>query len=429
MFIPVIVAAAALQASAPEAVCVAESSSQSLIENVNQGVLLHLRIASRDSAGSTKDAGPDRDYRPRGSGYERLRIRFRPCLQGTAYTGSDRNYLGESRDWLKRLFARKLVGKVLKVSATVNPLGVDASKTLVTVTRDSGKSGDVWLTDIDNDMVLLPYFRTADNQTVRLDITFTSNRNYNVSAAGTAIDIVKRAAALISPAGSLVTSLNKAQFNEAADFVDRTIEGLLTVSIQEQVHTEGQLDGSSAPLVTMTLYAPWANDVFPKANHQMRPLGLWEVYADPLQGDSIFDLRRSGEEMSDYSAASILNFRVSDDKTLKESVTADSSVQQARDALLSAGEGQPTTDAAWAMCRAAGLRIDSLGFSAADTARGVWAYLTDLALPEKKRGPAATACSQLDHWPAPAEIAVAAGKAPTSVVSAGARKRAVRPSR
>src|SRR5438270_1860794 len=140
---PAIIAFAALQTASVDPNCAAEASDQSLIENVNDGVLVHLRVKGRAARTRGASTAPlNRD------GYERLMVRFVTCAQNPGDANSRRNYRAESRGWVKRLFSRKLVGKVLKVTATVNPLGVSSSKPLITVTRDSGKAGDVWITDV-----------------------------------------------------------------------------------------------------------------------------------------------------------------------------------------------------------------------------------------------------------------------------------------
>jgi hypothetical protein len=95
-----------------------------------------------------------------------------------------------------------------------------------------------------------------------------------------------------------------------------------------------------------------------------------------------------------------MNFKISDDKTLNDQLNAYTDVQQARDTLVGAANGQPTDDAALKLCHAAALRIDALGFSPDDTGRAVWAYVTDLGLPQAKISTAVAACqTNLDHFP------------------------------
>ena len=97
-----------------------------------------------------------------------------------------------------------------------------------------------------------------------------------------------------------------------------------------------------------------------------------------------------------------MNFKVSDDKSLKAALTASNNVQVARDALLKL-EGNDTeiSDAARTLCRATAVEADAQGFSYDDTGRIVWAYIKDLALPTSKRGLTESACGGMEFAWAP----------------------------
>lgn len=375
--------------------------------NENKGLLANLRVADDTDPGTASKGAvsnvlvstppPETPVVPMQvlPDYVRLMIKYVPCP-----AASDRVYGLESRWWLKRMFLHKKVGKILKVAAVVRPLGVNATKTLSEIDFDSGSKGENWTTNVDNNAVLLPYFRADDRALVGLDITFSSTRSYESGIATTTLDLAKRAATLISPTSSLITKDNKDRFNDAANFVDTTINGLLKIDVNESVHVDAP-PTAGKPLATIALFVPPADDPYlshPERNHA---IGEWQITAETLNG-SIF--RTASGDDKRLSPAQIMNFRVSDDKTLKAALTASNNVQTARDALLKSKKDADVSDAALTLCRATAAEADAQGFSNADVGRIVWAYLSDLALPTQSRADAFTACAQVDHWPSSAEI-------------------------
>ncbi|HEX5257304.1 MAG TPA: hypothetical protein VFW35_00825 [Sphingomicrobium sp.] len=395
--------------------------------NENKGLLANLRVTDdTDSGTASKGAGsnvlvstppPEAPAAPVQMlpDYVRLMIKYVPCP-----AASDRVYGLESRGWLKRMFLHKKVGKILKVVAVVRPLGVNATKTLSEIDFDSGSKGENWTTNVDNNAVLLPYFRADNRALVGLDITFSSTRSYESGIASTTLDLAKRAATLISPTSSLITKDNKDRFNDAANFVDTAINGLLKIDVNESVHIDAP-PTAGKPLATIALFVPPADDPYlshPERNHAA---GEWQITSETLNG-SIFPTA-SGDDKR-LSPAQIMNFRVSDDKTLKSALTASNNVQTARDALLKSKKGADVSDAALTLCRAIAAEADAQGFSNADVGRVVWAYLSDLALPTQSRSDAFTACAQVDHWPSSAEIGPAQADAAKTKPAAKAKTKA-----
>jgi hypothetical protein len=380
--------------------------------NDNAGTLLHLRLREETQVdGAEPQAvviGSALAAAPAPQGYVRLVIRYTPCR-----SNPERNYRKEERVWIKRMFAHKVVSKILKVTASVKPLGVTSTHALSSIGRDSGKTGEVFTTAVDNDGILLPYFRVEPDTFVDLNFDFSSTRDYTTSIAGDALDIIHRAAVLISPTSTLITSENKGRFNDAANFVDSTINGLLKVAISESAHVGVQLNGNAQKLATITLYVPGADDPYPSTRIPDHYVGQWQIFAEPLPQSVFARIRRGGTQIqSDLSAASIMNFTVNDGKSLKEALTGQSSVQSARDALLNAKSNE-VADAAIALCRAVARETDALGFSSGDVGYAVWAYFNDLALPQAK-ATALNSCEGMDHF---AVVAVDKAAAPTATDS------------
>ena len=131
------------------------------------------------------------DLRKQG-GYARIVAKYEACNAGFRALETER------RDAVRRLFMHKTVSKVLIADLSVNPIGVRSTRPLMTITRDSGKSGESWSTDVWNDAILLPFFRIEPNSTIKLDLTFHSSRDYNSSIATGALDVLKRATALLA---------------------------------------------------------------------------------------------------------------------------------------------------------------------------------------------------------------------------------------
>jgi hypothetical protein len=297
--------------------------------HANKGLLFHLRAddpeepehkPQAEAVGSLTDGVV--------GGYTRLQVNFKECTLPL-----DRDYGRERRGWYKRWFAHKLVGKVLTVSALVKPLGVSATRTLTSVGRDSGGKGEVWNTSIDNDQIILPYFRTDSNANVELTVKFASTREYDMGGASLAVDLARRAATLITPSAALVTTLTKERFNQASNFVDSTIAGILKVAINEELRRGVRLTGENQTLLTLTLFVSQPNDPFQTPS---MPIGRWEIIAERLPNDSVFATKMGkGNKLSwDLSAASILNFRIDGERRLKEVINATDSVQKVRDDLL-----------------------------------------------------------------------------------------------
>lgn len=377
--------------------------------NLNPATLVHLQmnptpnqepvvtsdpsIPSVTLSGSVEMASGGNGGAP--YGYTRLRILYSACQ------AVQRTYDPERRPSIRRYFFGKNAAKVLKLKASVDPLGVDATNTLASIGRKSGKQGEEWTTDVENDAILLPYFRIDNSSVVKLEVSFDSNRDYNTSVAGSALDIIKRAGALISPTSALITTVNKARFNDAASFVDTAIDGLLKVSISEKARLDATLKPGNKPqiLAVITLSAPGANDAYPTKFFPNAPIGQWTIIADRVR-PSMLGVAQSETSLApgSYTTAAVMNFYVSDDKTLREALAGSSSVTTARDALIKATVAG-ATDAGRSFCRVVASESDSLGLAPLDVGAAVWAALNDLALADDKARTARAGCAGIEYFP------------------------------
>jgi hypothetical protein len=289
---------------------------------------------------------------------------------------------------------------LIKLKATIRPLGLDVSSTIGSIQRRSGGKGEEWSTTIENDRVLVPYFRVDRSSVVAFTVDLSSSRTYNSSVAGNTLDVVKRAATLIAPTSALVTKVNKARFNDASSFVDNSINGLLKVAINERAVEDVALNpgANGAVLAVLTANLPTANDTYPSTGEPSESVGRWIVFAEKLRPSMFGDVLNDRVDKQSTTPAAILNYLVDDTKTLREALAGVQSLGAARDALIAASDAQ-TADRALILCRTVAAEGDSLGLTPIDAGASVWAYLTDMALPEQKMGLASAACAQIEHYP------------------------------
>lgn len=301
-------------------------------------------------------------------GYTRLSVQYFDCAGGL------RSYARESRDPVSRFFLGKNISKVLKLKAAIFPTDLNATMTLANVGRKSGDKGDIWTTEISNERQLLPYFRVDNSSSAMLEFEFVANQENVFGGASKVIDLVGRAANVIAPPMPLVTSENIERFNDAAQFVDRSISELLYVSITERLSKDTSLkldssDRDGTVLAEIILFAPTGNKA--KSASDSMPLGRWVIIAEPLI-ESLFVPTSGGP--GEVSATAVMNFRVAEKKTLQDAIVADEAVSTARDELLKAKGAPSIGDAADKLCAAVRLRADGVGLAPVDVKYAGWAY-------------------------------------------------------
>jgi len=367
-------------------------------DHLNPSTLAHLRI-SRSGPGFDPDRGPvlteSLGNGGKVLGYTRIRAFYQPCSR------DQRSYVPEKRNDFTRFFLGKHAKKLLSVQLQITPLDVKTNKQLAAIERDSTKKGEVWNTDVENDGILLPYLRIDQSSVVAIDAKLSSTRDYDSSIGADALDIVQRASSLINPTTALITTENKDRFTEAANFVDVSVNGMLKVSIDEQVHLRVPLKQSLAKqiLAIITLQAPRANDVYPSTDYPERILGQWVIYAEPVRQSMFDDVPVGGRiNRNTVTSAAILNYLVDDKKTLREALAGVKSLVSARDALVKADKAG-AVDSARSLCRTVAAEAQSLGLAPIDAAATAWAYLIDVALSTEKAAEAEKGCSEVELYP------------------------------
>lgn len=327
-------------------------------------------------------------------GYTRLRAAYVPCKS------YQRDYPKERRSGINRYFFGKNAEKLLKLDVYLKPGDVRLEFPLTNMSRHSNKQGEDWATSVHNERILTPYFRADRGSIVTLEASVKSTRDYDATIGADVLDLISQASALLTPTTPLITEENKGRFNAAAGFVDKAVEGLLKVAIEEKALSDLQLypgkDGAVLAVITVNL--PMANNTFPNATFPNYALGQWIIYAEGLRQSVLGDVTNGVVKRSSTSPAAVLNFLVAERKTLREVLAGVKSVTSARDALVGAADAQ-NADKARALCRALAVEAETIGFSPADVGATMWAYLHDLALPEAKMKLAEPGCSGLERYP------------------------------
>ena len=361
-------------------------------DHLNPATMVHLRMARGTATKGTEALVEGNSGKI--LGYTRIRIFYRSC------GGDQREYVPEKRDDLSRFFLGKHAKKILTIDAHVTPLDVKANEPLASLNRDSTKKGEGWSTDIDNNEVLLPYFRIDRGTVIALDAKLHSTRDYDSSIASDALDLVRRASDLISPTTALITTENKDRFNKAATFVDTAVNGMLKVSIDERVRLSSPVvtPQSGEVLAVITLRLPRSNDVYASAIPE-KLIGQWVVYTEPARASMLDDVG-FGQPIARkaISAAGVLNYLVDDKKTLREAFSGVKNLVSARDALVGASAAE-STDKARTLCRSVAGEALSLGLTPVDAGAAAWAYLADLALPKAKMKNAEAGCADVEFYP------------------------------
>lgn len=390
--------AAAVAAQAPQD---GQSEANCAFPNLNPATLEHLVLSPTDGVPVPRHpGGEEQAFRitantGKALGYTRIRAAYFPC--GTRA----RRYQEERRSGLKRFFLGKNAEKLLKLGLLLKPGDVKFEAPLTSLVRHSNKQGEDWSTSIHNDRILTPYFRVDLGSTVTLDIGVKSTRDYDATIGADMLDLINQASALIAPTTPLITAENKGRFNAAAAYLDKAIDGLLKVAIEEKALSDVQLSPgpAGAVLAVLTVNLPMANNTFANAAFPNRPLGQWVIYAERLRESMMGDVREGRVVRSTTSPAAILGYLVGEKKTLREALAGSKGVIAARDALVSEN-GTDVENKARILCRVIVAEAERLELAPADVGASAWAYLTDLALPRKKMGAAEPGCAEVELYPA-----------------------------
>ncbi len=145
-----------------------------------------------------------------------------------------REYKLEKRSPLVRFFVGKSAGAVMSIKIHMRDPDVDFTIPLVSVdyTGRSGQ-GEAFVTSIIKSDMSLPDFRISPNSSVSIEATARLTDEVDVQAAGVVLAAVRDSLSIASPAGTLLTSLNRDQVQRVSAAYDNALSRLLSTTISE----------------------------------------------------------------------------------------------------------------------------------------------------------------------------------------------------
>jgi len=163
--------------------------------------------------------------------YARWIVEEMPLTDSTSLV---RDYKREKRNPVARFFVGKASGAIMSVKIHVRDPDIDFTVPLVAIDYN-GRSGQgqAFVTTITNSDMGLPDFRLSPNSSVAIEATARLTDEVDVQAAGVVLAAVRDTLAIASPAGSLLTSLNRDQVQRVSTAYDSTFSKLLSTTISE----------------------------------------------------------------------------------------------------------------------------------------------------------------------------------------------------
>lgn len=341
-----------------------------------------------------------------------------------------RNYNEERRSSLARFLAGKTIARLLTVKATLARPRVSTITTFASFDYTSNrKSGESWASEVDPQRVLTPYFRIDADSAISLEATASATSTYQMNVAAGLLDVIKRAAKLVAPTTTLITSLNKERFEDASSFVDQSLSSVLQESLVERSTNDFPMkDWVGRELLTIEVWMPIANEITParlkaKPREEPKLLGKWTIRSVPAVlsvfsdtpllltssddrvqvnkpstnrrnkgraavaaedkakttsqcGDSNPDIIAACAAFKTLDPQTVLNFQVDSGVSLAQALAGESGIAAAREHLLQNATANTDTarENANALCTLVADKAHVLGFNRFDVAAILWAY-------------------------------------------------------
>lgn len=154
-----------------------------------------------------------------------------------------RDYDSEKRPAILRLFFGQDNSFVSSLRIDMHDPNLTFVLPLVTFGHEGrvGK-GESWATDVISDDQTAKYFRVGANTSATIAVTAKANKEMDVRAASNVIGALRSIASLVSPGGSLLTTLNRETSTRTAEEVDQAISNIWSESISEQQISGRSLD-------------------------------------------------------------------------------------------------------------------------------------------------------------------------------------------
>jgi len=322
-------------------------------------------------------------------GYVRFFVEGDPPTQESGFVR--RHYRDEARDPLSRWLVGRTNSRVLTVKVAVQRPNVTGTATLASSSHESSnRAGELWDTEVNGRRYLTPYFRVDPGTVVGVEASLNASRQIQSDVSRRILDVVTRAATLVNPAGSLVTTLNSERLQDSAEFVDESISSLFGEALGESSlndYAPGQW--SDGEMATITASFPMGGRV--TNENRTRRIGQWKVFASPALV-SIFSTvplqetaeaapagcPAAGSELQacrafqGLAAHNVLGLQVGENLTLGQALLADATVDAALTRIRGAQANQ-LADPARVLCSAIAAKAEGLGLNRFDAAATVWA--------------------------------------------------------
>lgn len=334
-----------------------------------------------------------------------------------------REYQRERKGAIERLF----VGRDRSFVGSIRIDMHDPDQTMIIPLVAFGYQGKVgkgqsWVTDVIGDDQSLPFFRIGPSSSATITVTAKSTDDMEVRATSSVLSALRAIGSIVTPGGSLLTSLNRNSLNQASNTVDNALSNIWSETIDEHEVTGRQLSewyetsGFTIEVVVPSFVRTGANRDDPAKTTVRR-------YALQLSCPrfSIFDAAvacRRGERAADQptfpgansgsastefrdtvtrmktavTAQQILNFPLAQGKTLAQFLSDQSwyteflrMVDEPPPAAVSGGAGPPKPEKArtirdyTALCRRIVDTLYGAGLNNFDARLGLWAAIAGSA--------------------------------------------------
>jgi len=329
--------------------------------------------------------------------YTRLRVTGQPPEHMRRSPSQlDRTYMNERRGTVERWLWGQAVSRVLSIKVSLNQPGLSVTLPLASSShRSTRRDGEMWLTDVNPQRAISPYFRVHPQATATVETTLNASSSVEGNLTFAVLGTLIRATELASPGGELVTSLNEDGYREAANFLDQSLARLLGENITERSTSDLPLTRTGAG-GELTIIA----GIFPMgrprevSRGEPRSIGEWRLTLDPpivsIFADTPWSAaagstatapcatvaagpdRQACVAFQGVTAAGVLGLRVGDQTDLRQAVTGDTGIQNAITRVAEATEASRSA-LTLALCEAVAARAEGLGLNRYDAAATVWA--------------------------------------------------------
>lgn len=210
------------------------------------------------------------------------RFLVRPARKIAEQNSTDlpsRNYADERRSFLRRALLSNELSRVLSVKLQLRNPDITTITTLAAASYQSDlKKGETWSTEVNNAQYVSPYIRVDNNSLLRVEANLQAASRSSDQLSRGVLTMLSGAVNLISPVGSLVTTLNAERINAAANFSESAMSGLLNDALSERIaHEVPNTLWHCGRVATISGRFPSYRSI---TGGEISDIGHWDVIAD-----------------------------------------------------------------------------------------------------------------------------------------------------